>query len=340
MTGSDETPDTTKWRPASKFYRRPLGLSWLIGLVIIPLLLGAIGYGAFDRPRLAANGPTGVLPTLTETSPPGAPATTPKVPALSLAPLSITRSGNAITLGGDFPDNAAKSALVNALTSAVGPGVKVIDKLGINPNIEALDFSDAGTVFNAAASIPDFTLRVKGDTITLAGTAASEDQQDAVEIAVENAWPNLNIVDTIEIKGPISRTATAGPTPAPSGPGGVCANLHSEVSRVMGGPITFATNAFLLTPAQEQTLTQVADKLKACPGAKVTINGYSDSTGDDAINIPLSADRANTVADFLIAKGVTQDRLIAKGLGSADPIASNDTADGRAKNRRVEIVVS
>jgi peptidoglycan-binding protein ArfA len=342
MAGSDETPETAEWRRASKFYRRRLGLSWLIGLVIIPLLLAAIGYGAFDRSRSAANGPTGVLPTLTETSPPGASPTTPKVPALSLAPLSISRNGNDITLTGEFPDNAAKSALLNALTSAVGTGVKIIDKLGINPNIEALDFSDAGPVFNAAASIRDFNLGVNGDTITLAGTATSADQQDAVETAAENAWPNLNIVDKMEIKGPLSPTGTPGPAPAPAapGPGGACANLQSEVSRVMGGPITFATNEFLLTPAQQQTLTRVADKLKPCPGAKVTINGYSDNTGSDTINIPLSANRANTVADFLIAKGVTRDRIIAKGLGSADPIASNETADGRAKNRRVEIVVS
>ncbi|HYB39252.1 MAG TPA: OmpA family protein [Mycobacterium sp.] len=345
MTGSDETPATTEWRRASKFYRRPLGVSWLIGLVVIPLLLGAIGYGAFDRSRPAATGPTGALPTLTETKPPAALPNPPTVPALSLAPLSITRKGNDIILTGDFPDEAAKRALVNALKSSVGPGVTILDMLGINPNIDALDFSDAGPVFDAAASIPDFNLTVKGDTITLDGTAASADQEDAVETAAEDAWPNLNIVDKMEIKGPVTPTGTQGPTaapgaPGPGGPGGACANLQSEISRVMGGPITFATNGFLLTPADEQTLTQVADKLKACPGAKVTINGYTDNTGDDAINIPLSANRANTVTDFLIAKGVTRDHLIAKGFGSANPIASNDTADGRAKNRRVEIVVS
>jgi peptidoglycan-binding protein ArfA len=345
MAGSDETPSTTEWRRASKFYRRPLGLSWLIGLVVIPLLLGAIGYGAFDRSRSEANGPTGPVPTLTETSPRTAAPTAPKVPELSLAPLSITRNGNDISLSGDLPDEAAKRELLNVLRNSVGPGVKIIDMLGINPNIDALDFSDAGAVFNASASMPDFNFTVKGDTITLTGTAASADQEDAVETATEDAWPDLNIVDKMEIQGPLTASGTPGPTaapgpPGPGGPGGACADLQAEISRVMGGPITFATNGFSLTPAAEQTLAQVADKLKACPGAKVSINGYTDNIGDDAINIPLSANRANSVADFLIAKGVTRDRLTAKGLGSADPIASNDTADGRAKNRRVEIVVS
>jgi peptidoglycan-binding protein ArfA len=90
----------------------------------------------------------------------------------------------------------------------------------------------------------------------------------------------------------------------------------------------------------EQKLIQVAEKLKACPGKNVAINGYSDNTGNDAINIPLSANRANSIAGFLIAKGVTRDRITAKGLGSADPVASNDTPQGRAQNRRVEIIAS
>jgi peptidoglycan-binding protein ArfA len=87
-------------------------------------------------------------------------------------------------------------------------------------------------------------------------------------------------------------------------------------------------------------LTQVADKLKACPNAHATINGYTDSAGTEGIDIPLSAQRTRTVADLLIAHGVARDHLVVKGLGSFDPIASNDTPDGRAKNRCVEIAVN
>ncbi|BCO34553.1 hypothetical protein MHEC_09860 [Mycobacterium heckeshornense] len=72
----------------------------------------------------------------------------------------------------------------------------------------------------------------------------------------------------------------------------------------------------------------------------ITVNGYSDNTGDDAVNVSLSDNRANSVADFLIAKGVTGDRITAKGMGAANPVAGNDTPEGRARNRRVEIVVS
>jgi len=71
MAGSDEAAEATKWRRISKFYRRPPGLPWLIGLVVIPLLLGVIGYGELDRTRSHVNGPTGALPTLNVPNPHG-----------------------------------------------------------------------------------------------------------------------------------------------------------------------------------------------------------------------------------------------------------------------------
>lgn len=343
---TDETPATTEWRRVFTFYRRPLGLAWLIALVVIPLLLGAIGYGLYDRSRSGATGPSGTLPTLNQTGPAGADSKMPTVPVISLAPASIVRHGNDIILTGDFPDQKTKAALVDAVKSSMGPDVNVIDKLGINPNVDALDFSDAGPVFSAAASIPDFRLEVKGDTVTLAGTAATTDQEDAVEQAAEDSWPNLNIVDTMEVRGPITPTQSPGPAaapPPPTGSGGTgagCADLQQSIRSVLPTPITFDAKGFTVTPEMEQKLTQVAEKLKACPGANVAINGYSDNIGNDAINIPLSANRANSVADFLIAKGVARDHLVAKGFGSANPVASNDTPQGRAQNRRVEIVVS
>jgi peptidoglycan-binding protein ArfA len=337
MAGSDEASDTTEWRRVAKFYRRPIGLAWLIGLVVIPLLLGVIGYGELDRSRSENNGPTGALPTLSAPKPPPGAASTPAIPALSLSPVSITRSGNDIKLSGDLPSPTAKASLLDAVKS-FGPNVNVIDKVHINPNINSLDFSKAGAVFKAAASVTDFGLAVKGDTITLSGTAGNGNIEEAIEQAADAAWPNLNIVDTMAISGPVMPTGPSSAPPAPGAAGNACANLPSDIKAL--GPITFVSNGSTLSPANVQTLTRVADKLKACPGAKVTVNGYTDNTGNDATNMTLSANRADAVVDFLIARGVTHDQLTAKGRGSADPIADNSNPEGQAKNRRVEIVVS
>ncbi|HME17601.1 MAG TPA: OmpA family protein [Mycobacterium sp.] len=337
MAGSDDAPDATQWRKTSKFYRRVPGLPWLIGLVVIPLLLAVISYGEPDRSRPEATGPAGALPTLIAPRPSAGAPNTPTIPALSLAPVSIGRSGNDIKLSGDMPTSSAKESLLAALKSGFGPDINIIDNVKINPDITSLDFSNAAAVFKAAASVPDFGLAIKGDTITLIGTTSSGGQQDAIEQAADAAWPNLNIVDTMGSGGTVTASAPPGPAPA-LGPGNSCAHLRSDVKA--SGPITFDTDGSALSSAAKETLDQVADKLKACPGVNVTVNGYTDNTGNDAINIPLSTNRADTVADYLVAKGVTRDHLIAKGLGAVDPVADNGSPDGQAKNRRVEIVVS
>jgi peptidoglycan-binding protein ArfA len=311
---------------APRSTRQSLSLPWLIGLVVIPLLIAAIGHAAFERPR-STTGPRGALSTAAPSSKSGA-------PTLSLAPLSISRNGNNITLNGDFPDDSAKAALTKALKGSLPANVDIVDQIRINPDIDALDFAHAGPVFKDSASITDFNLTVNGDTITLAGTATSQDQKNTIEKEAKRVWSNLNVVDNLAVNGPVP--APGPPTPSAS----PCNDLQSAINAATGGPITFDINGFNLTPAEEQSLTQVADKLKACPSAHATIDGYTDNSGSESINGPLSNQRAQTVENFLTAHGVAGDHLVVKGLGTANPVATNDTTDGRAKNRRVEIVVS
>ncbi|CAM4461361.1 Outer membrane protein ArfA [Mycobacterium basiliense] len=321
--GIDASPAPTDAPAASKFDRRPLGVPWLIGLAVIPLLLAAIGSGVFQRPA-GVTGPTGDLPTLSTTT------ATSSAPGLSLSLLSVSRSGNTITLIGDFPDEGAKATLMKSLNGLLKPDVTVIDQIRIDPLVRALDFANAEPVFTASALIPDFTLKVEGDTVTLSGTAASPDQKDAVERAAVGAWSGVKVTNHIAVQGQAPPAAATAP----------CGDLQATINGLTGGSIGFADDGVSLTPADNQILTKVADKLKACPDARVTLNGYADNSGGEGINIPLSAQRATTVAKFLIAQGVAGDHIATKGLGSTNPIASNDTPDGRIKNRRVEIVVS
>lgn len=250
-----------------------------------------------------------------------------------MAPLAIARNGNDITLTGDFPDDSAKAVLTKVLKNALPAGVNIVDQIRINPNVDALDFSNAGTVFKNSASITDFNLTVNGDSITLIGTAASQDQKNTIEREATHTWSNLNVVDQLAVDG-------SAPPSAPPAPAGPCGDLQSAVNTETGGSITFGNDGFSLTPVDDQILTHVAAKLKACQNVHATINGYTDNSGTQAVNVPLSNNRAQTVADFLVVHGVTSDRLTVRGLGSINPVATNDTLDGRAKNRRVEIVVS
>jgi outer membrane protein OmpA-like peptidoglycan-associated protein len=87
-------------------------------------------------------------------------------------------------------------------------------------------------------------------------------------------------------------------------------------------------------------LDRFATTLQENPAARVTIIGHTDSTGSDAVNNPLSLDRAAHTRDYLTSHGVSPDRIVIDGRGEREPIASNDTDAGRARNRRVEIYVA
>jgi outer membrane protein OmpA-like peptidoglycan-associated protein len=101
--------------------------------------------------------------------------------------------------------------------------------------------------------------------------------------------------------------------------------------------ISFATNRSDIQPSFRPILDRFAEGLRNNPNADVRIIGHTDSTGSDAINDPLSLDRATSTRNYLTARGVSGARIHVDGRGSREPIASNDTAEGRARNRRVEI---
>ncbi|HEX8445362.1 MAG TPA: OmpA family protein [Sphingomonas sp.] len=103
--------------------------------------------------------------------------------------------------------------------------------------------------------------------------------------------------------------------------------------------ITFDTNSYAIQPQFRATLDKVAATLSEYDQTLVDIYGHTDSTGNDAINLPLSRNRAQSVADYLTTRGVQAARLATQGFGAAQPVASNDTPDGRAQNRRVEIKI-
>jgi outer membrane protein OmpA-like peptidoglycan-associated protein len=108
----------------------------------------------------------------------------------------------------------------------------------------------------------------------------------------------------------------------------------------LSGSVLFPTGGETLSDVARQSLDKVAQALQEQPqGSHIRIEGYTDARGSDASNEALSQRRAQAVRDYLAQRGVDGSMLEAVGRGEADPIASNDTPDGRANNRRVEIVI-
>ncbi|HEU4538686.1 MAG TPA: OmpA family protein [Polyangiaceae bacterium] len=107
----------------------------------------------------------------------------------------------------------------------------------------------------------------------------------------------------------------------------------------LSGGVLFASGKWELLPLAQEKLTQIAQALKEQEGATITVEGHTDSQGPAAANQELSQNRARAVREFLVARGLPADRVSANGYGPDRPIADNKSPEGRANNRRVEIVV-
>jgi outer membrane protein OmpA-like peptidoglycan-associated protein len=104
--------------------------------------------------------------------------------------------------------------------------------------------------------------------------------------------------------------------------------------------VLFDTGSYTLRPAAREKLAKISGILLAYPGLKIQVEGYTDRVGGDDFNQRLSDQRSGVVRDYLIDQMVQAGSVTAKGFGKTQPVASNDTPDGRQKNRRVELVVS
>ncbi|MDB5743850.1 MAG: OmpA/MotB domain protein [Polaromonas sp.] len=104
--------------------------------------------------------------------------------------------------------------------------------------------------------------------------------------------------------------------------------------------VSFDVGRSAIKPNFAPVLTHFATSLNQNPISTVTIIGHTDATGTDAINNPLSVDRANSARDYLVSRGVAAQRIATDGRGSREAVADNSSAQGRAQNRRVEIYVA
>ncbi len=107
--------------------------------------------------------------------------------------------------------------------------------------------------------------------------------------------------------------------------------------RIVLRGVTFAFDSAAITGASMATLDVAAETLRECPNIRTEVGGHTDSIGSDAYNQALSMRRAESVRRYLIEQDIAASRLEANGYGESNPVASNDTEEGRAQNRRVEL---
>ncbi len=115
---------------------------------------------------------------------------------------------------------------------------------------------------------------------------------------------------------------------------------QERLTVVMASDVLFDVDSASVNPGARPKLRQLGDVMVRYPETTIQVVGHTDATGSDAYNQTLSVRRAEAVADELVAAGVAQRRISARGMGESMPVASNDSAAGRQQNRRVEIIVN
>lgn len=121
---------------------------------------------------------------------------------------------------------------------------------------------------------------------------------------------------------------------------GVSQTADNQLKLDIPSDISFDVGRYDIKSNMRPVLDRLASTLNQNPVTTVTIIGHTDSTGSDAVNEPLSVNRAAATRDYLVARGVSASRIAIDGRGSRQPVADNTTSAGRAMNRRVEIFIA
>jgi OOP family OmpA-OmpF porin len=207
------------------------------------------------------------------------------------------------------------------------PGGSTVNETGCESD------ADGDGVVDRLDTCPDTTA---GTSVDEKGCAAAADKDnDGIPDALDQC-PDTAAGSTVDESGCVAKSEGCR-APAPGEPINLEGCATGEAVVLKG--VNFEVNSSRLTANAKVILNQVADSLAAAPAMKVEIGGHTDAQGSDSFNLKLSDRRAQAVKDYLIARGIAPERLIAKGYGEAQPVDSNETSEGRELNRRVEMKV-
>ncbi len=267
--------------------------------------------------------------------------------------LTGVKENGAITVTGFAPSPEVKAAILSAAAQA-NPGAGIIDQMAIASGApEGVDWAAAGTfTLSRLAGLDQGRADLTAADLKVTGTAADADAKAAAEAALGAQLPQgLKVVAAITapdkpaepVPTPNPQSNAAATTPAAVVPPGkiVLPDLCTDLIRRATGVkyITFDTDKADLKEGFTGAVDELLFVAQTCPGVSFAIEGHTDSDASDSYNVSLSQRRADAIRNYLIARGVPDKRLQASGKGESEPIAENATADGKARNRRIEFRV-
>jgi OOP family OmpA-OmpF porin len=236
-------------------------------------------------------------------------------------PVAVT-----LTLTGYVPDNNVHAALVGTASRKFF-NEKVVDNLKASVGAAAGFAAAVAPALGALSRLSTGTLVVTDREVKLSGDAF----YDAAAVQIRSGL-GKDFPQGWQFKADISVKPAAAPVDAT-----VCQQLFSDL--LGKGTIRFESGRSVIDADSAGLLDRLIETALRCPSANIEIGGHTDGDGEDAYNQALSEKRAQSVVDYLVKAGLPADRFTAVGYGSTQPIASNETDEGKAQNRRIEFVV-
>ena len=247
--------------------------------------------------------------------------------------LSVVNSGGKIKFSGVVGDEQTKQNVLNQLKAAFGAGNIDGD---INVDSRA---KDVAWTSNLGTALPNFKtsgseVTFDGESINVGGTVPESTKSEEVA-KLKSIYGDGMRVGSFEAASTVAEAGRKTSEALSSlKPGFTAEDLTKALNMNI---INFASGSSQIPKESMPVLEQSASAIKSAPtGTVLEIGGYTDNAGNSAANQKLSQQRADSVRRFFIDKGVSADSLVSKGYGDANPVASNDTTDGRFKNRRIE----
>jgi OOP family OmpA-OmpF porin len=231
-----------------------------------------------------------------------------------------------LTLTGYVPDNNVHAALVAAAGRKFF-SEKVVDNLKASIGAPAGFANAVAPALGALSRLSTGTLVVSDREVKLSGDAFHDGAAVQIRAGLGKDFPQ-----GWQFKPDIS----VRPAAAPVDPS-VCQQLFSDL--LAKGKIRFESGRATIDPDSAGLLDRLIETAQRCPTANIEIAGHTDADGEDGFNQALSEKRAQAVTEYLVKAGLPADRFTATGYGSTQPIATNDTDEGKAQNRRIEFMV-
>ena len=235
-------------------------------------------------------------------------------------PVAVT-----LTLTGYAPDNNIHAALVAAAGRKFF-NEKVVDNIKASLGAPSGFANAVVPALGALSRLSTGTLVVSDREVKLSGDAFYDAAAAQIRAGLKDFPQGWQFKADISVK----------PASAPVD-GTVCQQLFSGL--LAKGKIRFDSGRATIDPDSAGLLDRLIETALRCPSANIEIAGHTDADGEDGFNQALSEKRAQAVTDFLVKAGLPAERFTAMGYGSTQPVASNDTDEGKAQNRRIDFVV-